>query len=162
MPVVNSVRDAGDNFMATRSFVTVNKDKQLAEVGELTVSTEPLNKDSYQVMKVDEIEVHYQNYDFGNVYMSDLEIKNAHESGNADNLRKAKFLFKFQEPLRTVAWMGKQKKLSKIFLTSSLERVSGGSTGFTLEALWYGYIDEYVYTGSSSPFTGWQPSYPLG
>ena len=59
--------------------------------------------------------------------------------------------YRDQEPLRTLAWMAEQKDMKKIYLTSSLEGVCGGSTGFTLEAMWFGYTDEYVYTGSSSP-----------
>lgn len=47
-------------------------------------------------------------------------------------------------------------------MTSSLAEVSGGSTGFTIEAAWYGYLADYTYSGSSSPETGWLPSYPLG
>jgi hypothetical protein len=39
--------------------------------------------------------------------------------------------------------------------------VRGGSTGFTLEAIWFGFSNQYVYTGSSAPNTGWLPSYPL-
>lgn len=51
--------------------------------------------------------------------------------------------------------------MEHIYLTSNLEGVRGGSIGFTIEACWYGFIDDYVYTGSSSPETGWLPSYPL-
>lgn len=57
--------------------------------------------------------------------------------------------------------MAKTKDLTEIYLTSDLEGVSGGSAGFTLEAIWFGYLKEYVYTGSSSPDTCWLPSYPL-
>ncbi len=28
--------------------------------------------------------------------------------------------------------------------------------------MWYGYTPTYAYSGSSSPQTGWLPSYPLG
>ena len=58
--------------------------------------------------------------------------------------------------------MCRKKKMKDIYLTSSLTDVQGASTGFTLEAIWYGYTDEYAYTGSSSPETGWLPSYKIG
>lgn len=68
-------------------------------------------------------------------------------------------LYQEQEPLRSVAWIGAEKKLTDIYLTSSLELVSGGSIGFAIEAAWYGFTPEFVYSGSSSPQTGWLPSY---
>lgn len=46
-------------------------------------------------------------------------------------------------------------------MTSSLTEVSGGSIGFAIEASWFGFTDEYVYSGSSSPQTGWLPSYTM-
>lgn len=64
--------------------------------------------------------------------------------------------------MRTLAWIAKEKGISDIYLTSDLEQVSGGSIGFTIEACWYGYTTDYIYSGSSSPETGWLPSYPLG
>jgi hypothetical protein len=58
--------------------------------------------------------------------------------------------------------MAKEKDLKSVYLTSSLENVRGGSIGFTLEAIWFGFSKEYVYTGSSAADTTWLPSYPLG
>lgn len=63
--------------------------------------------------------------------------------------------------MRTLVWIAQQKDMKDIFVTSDLTGVSGGSIGFTLEAMWYGFQDKYVYTGSSSPATGWLPSYDL-
>jgi hypothetical protein len=57
--------------------------------------------------------------------------------------------------------MAKEKQIAEIYLTSGLENVRGGSVGFTLEAIWFGYTSQYAYTGSSAPNTGWLPSYPL-
>lgn len=81
---------------------------------------------------------------------------------SASDLRETLTLYRDQEPLRTLAWMAEMKGYKDIYLTSSLEDVRGGSAGFTLEAIWYGFTDEYVYTGSSAADTTWLPSYPLG
>lgn len=90
------------------------------------------------------------------------EILILKRESNAEDFKQTALLYRDQEPLRTVAWMAKQKQMKSIYLTSSLENVRGGSIGFTLEAIWFGYTDDYVYTGSSSPETTWLPSYNLG
>lgn len=41
-----------------------------AEVGKLTVSTEALNKDTYISLAVNGINVHHQNYDFGDTVIT--------------------------------------------------------------------------------------------
>jgi len=70
-------------------------------------------------------------------------------------------LWRDQEALRSLAVLMKKLNLTEIYLSSSLEGVSGGSIGFCIEAIWFGYPDAYAYTGSSSVETGWLPSYPL-
>lgn len=71
-------------------------------------------------------------------------------------------MYQDQEPLRCLGWIANAKDIKEIFLTTDLQDVSGGSICFSIEAAYFGFTDEYVYSGSSSPMTGWLPSYDLG
>lgn len=107
IPEVSSIRNAGEKFMIQRHFATVNQD-MAAEVGTLTVSTTPINTDSYKTMIVDEIEIGYQNYDFGESFISSEMIRDA-AAQKDQNVYKMFGLFGDQEPLRTLAWMAHEK-----------------------------------------------------
>ena len=64
--------------------------------------------------------------------------------------------------MRCLGWIANAKDIKDIYLTTDLQNVSGGSICFSIEAAYFGFSDEYVYSGSSSPMTGWLPSYDLG
>lgn len=57
-PLVKSIYNADDKFKITRSFATVDEEDK-PEQGALTISSEALNADSYKMIQVDSVQVHF-------------------------------------------------------------------------------------------------------
>ena len=69
MPEVNNLQFAPDSFQVSRKFPTVTKEGK-GEQGNLTVSSGPLNKLPYTLLKSGDITVHLQEYNFGDVVVT--------------------------------------------------------------------------------------------
>jgi hypothetical protein len=69
LPTVDNILRAGERFKITRRFATVSDAKE-PESGDLTVSSEAINSESYDVLNVDGVEVYFQNYTFGNAFLT--------------------------------------------------------------------------------------------
>jgi len=82
--MAKSLRAAGDKFQISRKFATVDNKGQ-AEEGLLTISSAAMNNNSYTQIEVKGIMVHYQNYEFGNRFLTDEELKTEYvNKGNPD------------------------------------------------------------------------------
>ena len=57
-----------------RRFATVDQQAK-PEVGELTISSEALSADTYSMIQVDSVSVHFRDYDFGTKYISPEDLE---------------------------------------------------------------------------------------
>lgn len=83
LPDVPSIRNAGPKFSISRRFATVSTES-VAEVGTLTVSSTPINEDTYRNMDVEGVNVGFQNYDFGEHFVSSEMIRDAIQAKSPD------------------------------------------------------------------------------